>query len=374
MSTKKLKSPHRERKPIRHAPPGSPPGTLAVDPSAPPPSIRVLQYSPAAVREQEITEVYEIKKLIGKLPVTWISVQGLGDTNLLKQIGEVLGLHSLALEDVVNVHQRAKADLFEDYLFIVLRMVHLADELETEQLSLFLGKGFVISFQESGGDGLETLRDRIRMGRGRIRNQGADYLAYAILDTAIDGYYPPLEEYGERLEALEEAILEHPIHTPVLRIHAIKRELLQMRRAVWPLRDMINDLLRDPIPLITPDTRLYLKDCYDHVVQLIDLVETDRELGSDMMDLHLTSASNRMNEIMKVLTIITTIFMPMSFIAGLYGMNFHHEASPWNMPELDWYWGYPFALALMAAVAAGLLGFFRWRGWVERLASGGKHE
>lgn len=367
MASKKPKNRQRKHSPIRHSPPGAPPGTLAVDPAAPPPHIRVIAYDSDSVEEYVIEDPDQLHKVIGQKRVTWINVNGLGDSEMLRRIGEILLLHPLALEDVVNVHQRPKADLFGDQLFVVVRMVRFDQTLLSEQLSLFLGEGFVISFQEGSEDGLATIRERISLGRGRIRDQGADYLAYALLDTVIDGYYPPLEEYGERLEDLEELVLTSPSRAAVLKIHAIKRELLNLRRTIWPMREMVNDMLRDPIPLISEDTRLYLKDCYDHVIQIIDLVETDRELGSDLMDVYLTATSNRMNEIMKVLAIITTIFMPMSFIAGIYGMNFDPGCSPWNMPEIEWYWGYPFVLLLMVSTATLLITLFRWRGWLEPL-------
>ncbi|MCG3199707.1 MAG: Cobalt/magnesium transport protein CorA [bacterium] len=327
-----------------------------------------MAYGPSTVEEAELGSIHEIKAIRGKHPVTWISVQGLGDVATLRAIADLLDLHPLALEDVVNVHQRAKADYYENRLFLVARVAFLGEELESEQVSFFLGEDFVLSFQEGDRDGLEVIRERIRQGRGRVRNQGADYLAYCLLDAIVDGYYRPLEAFGERLEALEDEVLARPTRKAVTEIHRIKRDLLNLRRVVWPLREMTNDLLRDPIPLITPDTRLYLKDCYDHVVQIIDLLETDREVGSDLMDAYLTASSNKMNEIMKVLAIITTVFMPMSLVAGIYGMNFDPAKSPWNMPELLWHWGYPFALGLMAAVGIGLLALFRWRGWLEPLA------
>ncbi len=338
-----------------------------VDPSAPTPLIRVLAYDSDSVEEFEVTDPDHLHNVIGKYRVTWVNVNGLGDPETLKKIGKIFNLHPLSLEDVVNVHQRPKADLFGNQLFAVFRSVHFNKQLLSEQISLFLGDGFVISFQEGREDRFDTIRERIHQPNGRVRDQGADYLAYTLLDTVIDGYYPPLEEYGERLEDLEEEILTAPSREAVVKIHGIKQELLTLRRTIWPMRDMLNDLLRDPIPLICDDTRLYLKDCYDHVIQIIDLVETDRELGSDLMDVYLTATSNRLNEIMKVLAIITTIFMPMSFIAGIYGMNFNPQSSPLNMPELEWYWGYPFVLVLMAAMAVGLMALFRWRGWLEPL-------
>lgn len=367
MPNRKQKQVLRKRKALRQAPPGSPPGTIAVDPSSPTPRIRILRYGPDTFSEEEILDLYHLSNNQGSFPVSWISVCGLGDPEVLTKIAQAFGIHPLALEDVVNVHQRPKADMYGELLFIVLRSVHLDQELRSEQVSLFLGKNFVLSFQEGDYDSLEDIRSRIRLGKGRIRHEKADYLAYTLLDTVIDGYYPPLEIFGERIENLEDELLAHPTRSAILEIHSIKRDLLDLRRAIWPVREMVNDLLRDPVPLLSAETHLYLKDCYDHIIQIIDLVETDRELGSDLMDLYLSATGNRLNEIMKVLAIITTIFMPMSFIASLYGMNFNTDKSPWNIPELNWYWGYPFALGMMGLMAVMLMGLFRWKGWLEPL-------
>ena len=233
-----------------------------------------------------------------------------------------------------------------------------------EQFSLFLGPNFVLTFDEQPGDCFDPVRERVRRKHGRVREAGADYLAYALLDTIVDCYFPLLERYGEQLEDLEETIISQPNHTVVAAIHDIKRDLLSLRRAIWPQRETFNTLLRDKTPLLTDETRLHLRDCYDHTVQLIDLIETYRELGADLMDIYLSSVSNRTNETMRVLTVIATIFIPLTFIAGVYGMNFNAGTSPWNMPELGWYWGYPLVLGLMAMVAAGQLFFFWRKGWL----------
>jgi magnesium transporter len=335
------------------------------DPEAPPPVIRILAYGPGDMVEQEIGEPQRVRDFLDKWPVLWVDVEGLGDAETIRTLGELFGLHRLALEDVINVHQRPKIEQYGNYCFVVTRMVRLGEHLETEQLSLFLGKNFVLTFQEGRpGDCLDLIRERIRQKRGRIREAGLDYLVYALLDAIVDCYFPILEEYGERLEAFEDEILSRPYGDTVARIHEIKRHLLTLRRAVWPQRETFNSLLREETPFVTHETRLYLRDCYDHVTQLIDLIETYRELGADLIDVYLSSISNRTNEIMRVLTVISTIFIPLTFIAGVYGMNFNPSASPWNMPELNWFWGYPLSLALMAAVALGQLIFFRRRGWL----------
>jgi len=335
------------------------------DPEAPHPVIRILAYGPEEVVEQEITEPQRVRDFLNKWPVLWVDVEGLGDVETIRTLGEVFGLHRLALEDVLSIHQRPKIEQYSEYYFIVTRMVRLEEHLETEQLSLFLGKNFILTFQEGRpGDCLDLIRERIRQKGGRIREAGLDYLAYALLDAIVDCYFPILEEYGERLEAFEDEILTRPYGDTVARIHEIKRNLLTLRRAIWPQRETFNTLLRDELPLVTNETRLYLRDCYDHVTQLIDLIETYRELGADLIDVYLSSISNRTNEIMRVLTVISTIFIPLTFIAGVYGMNFNPSASPWNMPELNWFWGYPLSLLLMAVVAFGQLIFFLRRGWL----------
>ena len=349
----------------RRTPPGAPPGTLVADPESPHPKICVAAYGPDEVVEQALSQPRQVQALLNKWPVLWIDVEGLGDADTIRVLGEVLGLHRLALEDVLNVHQRPKLEQYPGYYFIVAHTVTLGDHLETEQLSVFLGKNFVLTFQESKpGDPFESVRERIRKRHGRIRDLGVDYLAYALLDAVIDRYFPILEQYGERLENLEDEIVSSPSGDIVARIHEIRRNLLTLRRAVWPQRETFNALLREEASLVTSETRLHLRDCYDHTAQLIDLIETYRELGADLTDVYLSSISNRTNEIMRVLTVIATIFIPLTFIAGVYGMNFNTNVSPWNMPELNWFWGYPLSLLMMVAVAVGQLIFFRKKGWL----------
>lgn len=349
----------------RRAQPGTAPGTLTIDPEAPPPAIRVVAYGPDRVVERDIQDVDELHGFVGHWPVCWVNVDGLGDSNTLERLAALFHLHPLAMEDVVNTHQRAKVDQFGELTFVVTHMVELKDRFEAEQVSLFLGPNFVITFQERPGwDCLEPVRDRIRRHVMRIREAGPGYLTYAILDAVIDHYFPVLEAYGERLETLEDAIVGHPDRGVVAEVHAVKRDLLHLRRAIWPQREAINALVRDDIPHLNAETRLYLRDVYDHAVRIIDLVETYREVCSDLMDLYLSSISNRMNEIMKVLTVISTIFIPLTFIVGVYGMNFNTAASPWNMPELDWAFGYPLCLLLMAIITAGQFLFFRRKGWI----------
>jgi len=351
----------------RRTPPGAAPGTLVADPAAPKPIVRLLAYGPAGCVERElrtIAEVNQIPQFVEQYPVTWINVEGLGDADVVSRIGKIFELHPLALEDVLNTHQRSKVEQYGDTLFIVARVIEGGVRLESDQLGMFLGKRFVVTFQHLIGDCLDPVRDRIRQGRGIIRTSGADYLAYSLLDSVVDSYFPILEAFGEEIESLEEAIISEKDDGIISAIHDVKGKLLLIRRSVWPLREALHVLARDPIPVIQSETRIYLRDCMDHTYQMIDLLETYRELASDLLDLYHSSLSNRMNEVMQVLTVIATIFIPLTFIVGVYGMNFDTHVSPWNMPELEWYWGYPAIWAVMLAVAGGLLVFFRRKGWL----------
>lgn len=345
-------------------PPGSVPGSLVSDPKAPFPDTHVMAWSDGEFIEEEVTDVYELQAHLNKWPMMWVNVDGLGDAGTLKKLTEIFGIHKLAMEDVVHVHQRAKVEEYEGQLFIIIRMPSLAGErIGTEQVSIFLGSGFVLTFQEQKGDCLDPVRERVRKSKGRIRHAGADYLAYAIIDAVVDAWFPILEDYGELLEVLEDEILEKPTREAVARIHRIKRDLLEVRRTIWPMRETVNGLFREE-GLIQKETHLYLRDCYDHVIQIIDIVESHRDMASSLMDLYLSSVSNRMNEVMKVLTVIATIFIPLTFIAGIYGMNFNPEASPFNMPELNWRYGYVAFWILMLGIGSVMLLFFKHRGWV----------
>lgn len=344
--------------------PGAPPGTLAVDPHALPPTISVIAYDAGEIVEETVDGVDAIRKLRERWPVVWVNVDGLGDARALQSIGDEFGLHPLALEDVVNANQRPKLELFDEHLLVIARMPELSETgLRSEQLSLFLGSGFVLTFQEREGDCFDPVRKRIRAER-RERFLQPDYLAYALLDALIDSYFPVLEAFGEGIDRLEESITDDPHVGLVSQIQDTRHNLLGLRRAIWPERDLLTALARDPIPQISDTTRTYLRDCYDHAVRIIDLVETYRELSSGLTELYQSTVGHRMNEIMKVLTIMATIFIPLTFVAGIYGMNFNTETSPWNMPELGWYWGYPFTLLLMAVIVVGMILYFRKRGWV----------
>jgi magnesium transporter len=361
---------HRWRKFSRRTLPGEAPGTIVSDPAAPRPRITVMAYGPgpdgvAGLRvERECATPEEAASERGKGSVIWVNVDGLGDAETITKLGDLFGLHKLAMEDVVNTHQRAKVEAYGDVVFVVLREALFADHLEMDQISMFIGSDFLVTFQEQAGDSFGPVRERIRKAKGRICTERPDYLAYALLDAVIDAYYPVLEKYGEKLELLEDETIEHATRSTVEHIHDIKRDFLTLRRAIWPAREAMSTLIREELPNVRPEVKVYFRDCYDHLVQLIDMLETYRETGSDLMEVYLSSVSNRMNEIMKVLTIISTLFMPLSFVAGVYGMNFNTGASRWNMPELNWKYGYFFCLGVMAAITIGMLGYFRHKGWM----------
>ncbi len=328
--------------------------------------VTAMRYSSNELQERDLKSLHEVAALRQPGSILWVDIDGIGDSRWLQTVGDVFGLHSLALEDAVHVHQRAKVDEYDDHLFIVVRMADATDRLSTEQVSLFLGKDFVITVQElPGGDCLNPVRQRLRTNSGRIRRSGPDYLAYSLIDAVIDSYFPVLEKYGEDLDALD-ATANGTSPEVLDRLHSIRQELLQLRRAAWPHRDALNALQRHESDLIDNDTKVFLRDCYDHSVQIIDVLETQREMCADLRDLVLTMVGHRTNEIMRVLTIMSSIFIPLSFIAGVYGMNFDPDRSPVNMPELRWPYGYLFALGLMVGTAGVLMVFFYRKGWLTR--------
>ena len=301
-----------------------------------------------------------------KPSVTWINIDGLHEVSLIESIGTHFGIHPLIIEDILNTHQRPKMDIFEDHIYIVLRMQSYnleTKQIDSEQLSIIFGKNYVLTFQEKEGDIFDPLRKRIEKSKGKVRKMGADYLAYTIIDSVTDNYFKVIEGLGDEIEVIEDEVMTDPVPDTLHKIHALKRETLMLRKSVWPLREIISGLEREETTLIKKATKIYIRDLYDHTVQVIDTVETQRDMTSGMLDVYLSSVSNKMNEVMKVLTIFAAIFIPLTFIAGIYGMNFNSEKSPFNMPELNWYMGYPFALGLMAVVGIGLLIYFRRKNW-----------
>lgn len=353
------------------SPPGSAPGTLVArewrEPGAATATLRILAYGPDKIEEWTSTSVDDLDRRAGPdrpgapvapgAAVIWIDVLGLHDLDALRRLGERFHLHPLALEDVLNTAHRPKTEDYGDHRFVIAKAVELGDTVAAEQVSLFFGRGFVLTFREAPCRAFEAVRERIRGPRSRIRAAGADYLAYALLDAVIDELFPVLERFGERLEELEEEVVEKPVRATLERIYHARRELLLLRRAAWPQREVIQALERDASGLVAAETKVYLRDCYDHTIQALDFIETYRELAAGMLDAYLSGLSNRLNEVMKVLTIIATIFIPLTFVAGVYGMNFKF------MPELGWRFGYPAVLALMAVMAAGMLIYFKRKDW-----------
>jgi magnesium transporter len=363
----KKKSPSKVRKKgtwKRRSKPGDAPGQILVDPNADPTRIHVIGIGGPEVIERDLRDVHELHAAIHEAPKIWIDVVGLGSQETLQSIANILGLHPLAMEDVVNVHQRAKCEDYDDTVFVIARMVDGEDATVTEQISVFLKGNVLISFQERPGDCWDPLRQRIRQRKGRVHEEHLDYLLYSMLDAVVDSYFPVIERLVEQVDSLESQISDHIEPIQMHAIHELRTSLLSLRRSIRPHREMINELVRDSIQEIRPETRIHLRDCYDHVIQVIDTVDTYREVTSDLRDFYLSTVSNNMNETMKLLTIISTIFIPLSFIAGVYGMNFDYDTSAWNMPETRWKYGYPFSLLMMAIVAGILLVYFRRRRWI----------
>lgn len=342
---------------------GLPPGTLVPigDPRSGPISVTLIQYNGDTLQERTLHSLQEIPALLSDNVVTWVSISGLHDLSLIETLGAQFQLHPLVLEDIVNTDQRPKWDAYETYAFLVAKaLVYTIPtrQLATEQISIVFGQGFVLTFQENGGDPFGPVRERLRTGRGRLRTQRSDYLVYTLLDAIVDNYFGVLEGISEVTEQVEELLLSDPKPEVLKDLYRLRRSILFVRRAVWPLREVIGTLQRGHSQLVTEFTRTYLADVYDHTIQVIDAVEALRDLIAGMLELYLSSASNRMTAVMKVLTVITTIFMPLTFIAGIYGMNFEY------MPELKSPWGYPLTLLTMLGIAVGMLWYFHRKRWL----------
>jgi magnesium transporter len=335
--------------------PGTAPATLLprVNASAGPASITLIQYDADTILETEVASFDELNARFDPAKVNWINVDGLGDIALLRKLAERFHIHPLALEDVLNTTQRPKVEPYESNIFVVSEMAYFekGGALAFEQVSLFLGEGFVLTLQEEKGrDVFEAVRKRLRAGRGFARQRKADYLAYALLDAIVDQFFPILETVGDAIEEIEEELLERPSKQTLRRLYEAKRLLVQLRRAAWPHREILNSLMRDESGRVFAETSVFLRDCYDHITQIIDIVESYRDITAGLMDVYLSSLGFRTNEIMRVLTVVSTFFIPLTFIAGVYGMNFNTD-SPWNMPELHWKFGYLFFWGVCATVA-----------------------
>ena len=343
---------------------GLAPGTLTVDPDALPSKVSVTGYGPDHLEEHLNAKLSVIAEVRKRSTVTWVHIEGLGNATTLREMASAFGLHPLTMEDIVHVRQRPKVEDYPNYQFIVLRRVSTVppQSVSTSQASLVVGDSFVLTFEEQAEPAFSPVRERLRKGNPALRTSGSGYLAYSLIDALIDTYFPMLEALGERTESLQEEALLSPTSQTAGNINQLRRDLLDIRRAIWPLRDEMSKLLRAP-RFVAGEGQAYLRDVLDHSLVLIDLLESLREISGSLMDLYLSSMSNRMNEVMKWLTIVSTIFIPLTFIAGIYGMNFSPDSSPYNMPELTAYWGYPAALMSML-VTGGLTTYFIWRkGW-----------
>lgn len=350
----------------RYHPPGTPPGTLVEREAATriPLKISLVDYTASEFIEIELTKLSDCLPYLQSTSNTWIHLQGDPDPELLVELGEKFGLNNLSLEDILNTGQRPKVDSTDKHLFIVMSLPVLNDsDVTVEQVSVFAGKNYVISFHRGHTDPFALIRNRIHKNTNKIRSHQADYLMYTLIDAVIDEGFPVLEDFGDLIEDIEEELLDAPDKDTLRKLHELKRELIMLRRMIWPQRDMLNALIRDQHSIIEPGTVVYLRDCYDHTIQIMDLIETYRDMSSSMLDIYLSSVSNRMNEVMKVLTVIATIFIPLTFITSLYGMNFNNPDSPWAMPELHWYFGYPLIWLLMIAATIGMVLFFKRKNW-----------
>jgi len=323
--------------------------------------ITLIDYDEGQLQEKELKEIEESFPLKDKTSATWINIDGIYQLDIIEKIGKHFGIHPLIQEDIVNTGQRPKAEDFDDYVYIVLKVLYQDEDklkVKSEQISLIIGKNFLISFQEVEGNIFSSVRDRLRKGKGRIRKMGCDYLTYALMDAIVDNYFIILETVGEKIESLEEELLENPTPQTLQTIHNIKREMIFFRRQVWPIREIISGMIKFDSPLINELNDIYFKDIYDHTIQIIDTIESFRDMLTGMVDIYLSTISNKMNEVMKVLTIIATIFIPLTFIAGIYGMNFKY------MPELEWRWGYPAAWLIFAAIAISMICYFKRKSWL----------
>ena len=341
---------------------GARPGTLVIPKSSPPPKIRVMHFNEQQVDEQDVSDLETLREAHSDETVSWIDVQGFGDEASIRKIGEIFSIHPLAMENIVNVPQRPKAESYDDQLLLTTRMVTFDEtaHIDIEQVSIIFGKNYVLTFQERYGDVFDPIRKRIRNPKGRMRRHGASYLAYALFDTIIDAYYPVLENIGNYLERLEDIVVHHPSPAVLRHLNQVKNRLVNLRRSIWPQREAANSLIRDSNPLVDDEVRVYLRDTYDHCVQTTEVTEMYREMVSGLMNTYLSSVANRTNDVMKVLTIVATIFIPLTFLAGIYGMNFKY------MPELHVWWAYPIIWLAMIGAAVGMILFFRRRGWIGR--------
>jgi magnesium transporter len=371
--TPKRKSPRKIRfRKLKKAPPGAAPGTMSISEDALKPSVSVISYNESSIETHIINDVAAIKNHLSASPsfTHWIEVKGFGDRNFFEQISDAFNIHRLEMEDVLSGHQRPKVEESDHHLFIVSRAIGNGEDFHDEQVSIFIFESVVISFQEGSNDFFNPVKERLAHNRGVIRNSGASYLGYALMDAIVDDYFPFMERLGNFLDDLEDTLLDAPDRYSLQNIQGSKRKLIHFRRIAWSEREKLNDIMRNPSPLFSDVSRRYLRDTYDHTIQVMDITDSYREITASLMDIYLSSVSNRLNQVMKVLTIISTIFIPLTFIVGVYGMNFVYfdevtgKAMPYNMPELHSPYGYMGVIAAMVIIVIGQLAYFFKKGWL----------
>jgi len=353
-------SPRSKRSPV-----GASPGTLIAHPLALPTRLVLTLIEPDGFERVEGATLQDVRAARGRWPLIWIDCIGLADVALIAGLGSEFGLHPLALEDTLNTVQRPKVYFFDDHAFVVLSMIDDTATQRYEQISVYFGADFVVTFQERPGDPFDPVRRRIAAPTShRIRHRRGDYLAYALIDAIVDSYFPVLDAIGEEIDAVEDAMLKGPERDQVRQMHRHKRGIIGLKRALWPLRDAVAGLSRAEVSFVHKETRIFFNDTLDHCERLIEMVETERDILTGLIEMHISLSQARTNDVISFLTIVSAIFIPLTFLAGIWGMNFDPETSPWNMPELLSYYGYPIALGSMLAIAAGLILFFRWRRWL----------
>lgn len=342
---------------------GMPPGSIIYvgDGVPAPTTVSMIDYTESEVKEGTGITLEECIPLRDSPSITWLNFSGLADVDTIRRLGEAFGLHPLVMEDILHMGQRPKLEVYDDYIYLVGKMIYRGsngEEVSYEQLSVVLGKNYVLTFQEREGDVFQPIRERIRNNKGRLRRSGADYLVYSMLDSVVDNYFPALERVGDLIEVIEEELSDDPDQDVLSDIYRLKREVLFLRKSIWPIREVVAAMMRQDIEMVSPSTNTYLRDVYDHSIQVMDVVETYTDMLSELTDVYMSTVSNRMNEIMKTLTIIATIFIPLTFIVGLYGMNFRH------MPELENELAYPAVLLAMTGLSVLMLFYFRRKGWL----------
>jgi magnesium transporter len=355
----------RKAQNLRRSPVGASPGTLIADPKAIQSALSLTAISLEECRFFTDVSLADVEQACGQWPLIWLDCVGLANVELISEIGRIFGLHPLALEDTVNTGQRPKIDLYEDHAFVVLSMIDDTSLNRYEQVAVFFGENFVVTFQERPGDPFDPVRKRIGASNpNRLRARKADYLAYALIDAIIDSYFPPVEAIGDRIDAIEDEMIGYPQKHQVRQLHQLRRGVIVLKGALFPVRDAIAGMIRAEAPFVRPETKVYLNDTLDHSISLIEMVETQRDMLTGLIDMHLSLSQARINEIISFLTIVSAIFIPLTFIVGVWGMNFDPAASPWNMPELEWAYGYPTALGFMALIAVSLVVYFKWKKWL----------